>query len=262
MEARDKYKSIIVLSYVFFIICAILLFISVWNNLSLNPDIRIGNGIYFLLFAVIIFTSIIFILHLLEEHRFLVIEEPVLEETDRENAEPDESSMESYSSPYEIDVDVIAETIVPRIDPKEPTSDYTEKILRNLAKYFELVQGVFYLKNPKKDVFESVSTYAYASEKAPVPFKTGEGIPGQVAKNKTLLNLRDVPEGYLNVESGLGESRPRNLVFLPLLLNKETVGIIEIASFHEIDREKEWTLRNLAKIIGNATVTKMKSENR
>jgi hypothetical protein len=51
---------------------------------------------------------------------------------------------------------------------------------------------------------------------------------------------------------------PRNLIIVPLLLNKETIGIMELAFFREIDDETEWTFKNLAKIISNSFVTKLK----
>lgn len=261
MHLKDKYRSIIIFSYIFLILCVVALFISVWNHLSLNPGIRVGNGLYFLLFGIIILATLMFTLHLLEENRLHpaehkdLPESPVVEET------PPEPSLDSYISPYEVDIDVIAESIVPRINPKEATGDYAERILRNLAKHFQMVQGLFYLKNPKSGLFESIAVYAFSSDQDPAPFRIGEGIPGQVAKNKTLLNLKKIPEGYLEIHSGLGQSPPRNILFLPLLLNKEAIGIIEIATFSEIDGETEWTLKNLAKIIGNAIVTKTKSGN-
>ena len=214
---------------------------------------------YFLIFAVIILATLIFTLHLLDEHRYHIVDEPVIEDSVETEKVSQEPTIQSYISPYEIDIDVIAENIVPRIDPNEPVEDYAERILRNLAKHFEIVQGIFYLKNKKNEKFESLCTYAYTSDKEPLPFKTGEGIPGQVAKNKTLMNLKQLPEKYLEIQSGLGNAPPRNLLLLPLLLNKETIGIIELATFHEIDKETEWTFKNLAKIIGNAIVTKTKS---
>jgi len=42
-------------------------------------------------------------------------------------------------------------------------------------------------------------------------------------------------------------------------LNKETIGIVELASFQVFDKETVWTFKNLAKIIGNAIVTKVKA---
>ena len=259
MKIEDKYRYIIILAYILLIICSILLFISIWNHLSLNPDIRVGDGMYLLLFAVIILATVIFTLHILEEHKFHIVDEHILKDTVETEKESIEKTIESYLSPYEVDVDEIAENIVPRIDPKESLEDYAERILRNLAKQFEIVQGVFFLKNPKNEKFETLCSYAYTSDTGPAAFKAGEGIPGQVAKNKTLLNLKQLPENYIEIQSALGSAPPGNLLFLPLLLNKETIGIIELATFHEIDNETEWTFKNLSKIIGNAIVTKTKS---
>jgi len=259
MQLKNKYRNIIIFSYIFLILCAVLLFISVWNHLSLNPGIQVGNGMYFLLFGIIILATLLFTLHLLEEHRFHMDEAHESIESLTETETSVEASIESYISPYDVDIDVIAENIVPRIDHKEAVGDYAERILRNIAKHFQVVQGVFYLKNVKKEKYEALSTFAYTSDSAPPAFKIGEGISGQVAKNKTILNLKRIPENYFVIQSGLGEGPPRNLLILPLLLNKETIGLIELATFQEIDGEAEWTLKNLAKIISNAIITKTKS---
>jgi hypothetical protein len=259
MDKGDRYRIVIIASYVLLVICSVILLVSLWNNLSMNPAVRAGNGIYFLVFAILLLSTAIFILHLLEENRVFFPQE-----TDRDNGKQvpetkESQAVETFAAPFEVDIDFIAESIVPRIDPKESIPDYAERILLNLARYFEIAQGVFYLKNQKTQEFESLCTYAYTAEKDPAPFMTGDGIPGQVAKNKTLLNLTSIPEGYLQIQSGLGNSSPDNLVIIPLLLNKETIGIIEMASFKPLDKETEWTYKNLAKIIGNAIVTKLKS---
>jgi hypothetical protein len=227
----------------------------------MNPDIHAGNGLYFLVFLIFALATLIFILHLFDHHR----EGDQVPETEQGTIQDDvaaESRVEPYTAPFEVDVDVIAESIVPRIDPKEAVADYAERILFNLARHFEIAQGILYLKNARSQEFRSACTFAYTSDNGPPPFKTGDGLPGQVAKNKTMLNLSVLPEGYLQVESGLGKSPPKGLLIIPLLLNKETIGIMELAFFKPVDEETEWTFRNLAKIIGNALITKTKSENK
>ena len=106
--------------------------------------------------------------------------------------------------------------------------------------------------------FHATSTYAWTSDKPPAPFLTGEGLPGQVAKNKTIMNIEHIPENYIIV-SGLGSGYPKNLLIVPLLLNKETIGVIELASFKKFDDQTEWTIKNLAKIIANSIVTKLRT---
>jgi transcriptional regulator with GAF, ATPase, and Fis domain len=225
----------------------------------MNTDVQIGNGMYFLVLSIVILSSAIFIVHILEESR------ENLHEAHEQNlpAENVENTLTqatgSFVSPFEVDLDLLAESIIPRIDLKERTEDYAERILLNMSKHFEIVQGVFFLKNQKTNLFESISTFAYTSDENPSSFKIGEGIPGQVAKNKTLMHLTSIPDGYLKIQSGLGKSFPTNLLIIPLLLNKETIGIIELASFHVFDHETVWTFKNLAKIIGNAVVTKVKA---
>ena len=259
MNTGDRPKIIIIISYILLIICAIIFFIGMWNNLSMNTEVQIENGMYFLLLSIVILASVIFIIHLLEEGRERITEIPEQNEMPEKAEETAVLSRGGFTPPFEVDLDLLAENIIPRIDMREKIEDYAERILRNLSRHFEIVQGVFFLKNQITDVFESISTFAYNSEKNPSSFKVGEGIPGQVAKSKKLMYLTTIPEGYLKIQSGLGKSSPENLLIIPLMLNKETIGIIELASFKFFDQEKIWTLKNLARMIGNAIVTKVKA---
>ncbi len=240
-------------------LCSVILMVDLWNHLSLNPAVHIRNSLYFLVFSIFILSTVIFILHLLEENRAPVAGEPPPEEQDGLEEKKGDPGTEPIAAPFEVDIDLLAEEIIPRIDARESLKDYAERILHNLSRYFEIVQGVFFLKNARSQEYEFLCAYAFTSEVDPAPFKAGEGIPGQVAKNRTILNLTSIPDGYLQIQSGLGKSSPGNLVIIPLLLNKETIGIIELASFKLVDQEMEWTLKNLSRIIGNAIVTKMKS---
>ncbi len=224
----------------------------------MNPGIHVGPSLYILLVIIILLAILIFTLHLLEERQILYPHESKEEYIPPGNQGIDQSP-EPFKTPFEVDLDEIAENIIPRINTKESIEDFSEKILQNLVKHFDFVQGIIYLKDNKTNEFRSACTYAYTSDSDPAPFKAGEGITGQVAKNKAMVNITSIPEGYLQVQSGLGSSSPDNLLIIPLLLNKETIGIIELASFHFLDKETEWTFKNLSKIIGNSLVTKLKS---
>ncbi len=259
MNTQDRLKIIIIISFILLIICAVILFIGLWNKLSMNTDVQIGNGMYFLVLSIVILASVIFVVHMLEESRENLHEIPEKDPAFKNVEDTTGNVMGTYTSPFEVDLDLLAASIIPRIDQKEKTEDYAERILRNLSKHFEIVQGVFFLRNQKTKQYDSISTFAYTSDKKPSSFEVGEGITGQVAKNKTLMHLTSIPEGYLKIQSGLGKSSPTNLLIIPLLLNKETIGIIELASFQVFDEETVWTFKNLAKIIGNAIVTKVKA---
>ncbi len=120
----------------------------------------------------------------------------------------------------------------------------TASIVRHLVNFLGSNQsGLFLLNdNNKEDIhLELVATYAYNRErKKNKKIYIGEGLVGMCAVEKSTVYLNDIPEGYLNISSGLGGSSPRSLLIVPLKLEDEIFGVIEIASFskfkkHEID---------------------------
>ena len=55
--------------------------------------------------------------------------------------------------------------------------------------------------------------------------KFGEGLIGQVAKEKRPLLIDDVPPSYFNkIECALGEMIPRSLLICPILYENEVLG--------------------------------------
>ena len=123
----------------------------------------------------------------------------------------------------------------------ETEEKYMEKMLSALAGEFKFVQGLYYAHEKNKDEFTPVAEYAYFSETRPKPFKPGETLPGQAAKNKTILYIDELPENYTVILSGLGEGNPEQIVIIPLVKDDETFGVIELASFEKVisDNDKK-----------------------
>ncbi len=263
MINKDKYRLIAIFSFIASVLLLILLFIVIWNNLSMNPDVNSTNLIYLILLLIFIAVGALFVVHLLQVN--LMHEHPEIELPEQETGQPESDEKSNVSieeSPvlaYDIDIDQLAEFIIPHLNKEDDIETFAEKILTNIAKQFEIVLGIIYLKEDEKQEFKPVCTYAWASDNAPAPFKTGEGLNGQVVKNKSVMKITDIPENYIKITSGLGEGSPGNLILVPLLLNKESIGMIELACFKEIDNETEWTFKNLARIISNSLVTRLKT---
>jgi len=262
MFRKDKYRTLIIFAFIILTLCSFILFITLWNNINLNQEVVISNIIYlylFLIFASGLVLFLTYILQISEIHMDHASQDTLDAESESGPEETPVSSLESIIAPYDVDIDNLATFIIPKLDFKESIEDYAERILQNLAKEFEIVQGVFYLKNEKNSEFYALNTYAWASDKPPAVFVAGEGLTGQVAKNKIIMNVNHIPENYMTIVSGLGSSTPKNLLIVPLLLNKETIGIIELSSFREFNDQIEWTFKNLAKIIANGMITKLKA---
>lgn len=262
MFRKDNYRLLVTFAFIILIIFLVILFITLWNRYSMSLEINVSNVIYLYLLIILAAAVIMFMVNIFQANEIrtseIDIPETSLKESGNENIPPSDQTAESFFTP-DIDVDELAINIIPKIDFKERIEDYTEKILQNLAKQFELVLGIFYLKNEKTSHFESLSTFAWSSDLPPASFNIGEGLTGQVAKNKVLIKVDNIPDDYIKILSGLGSGSPKNLLIVPLLLNKETIGIIEMASFKEFDKVTEWTIKYLAKIIANSIITKLKA---
>lgn len=165
------------------------------------------------------------------------VEEEVLDQHDGTKAD------------VEIDYENEAKSLIPD-DTVENVELFMEKLLANVAKKQEIVQAVFFNKNPKNQTFFLQASYAYFSESEPPTFIEGETLPGQVAKNKVVLNLNEVPEGYITVLSGLGKGSPRHMLFVPLLNSEnECFGVVEFASFKAFTNTSVKLFETLGRIV-------------
>jgi CheY-like chemotaxis protein/HAMP domain-containing protein len=110
------------------------------------------------------------------------------------------------------------------------------QVLSELAPVVDAQHGVFYMVQSvdEEPVLKLYASYAYMERKHVAnQFRFGESLVGQAALERKRILVTDVPSDYIQVSSGLGESRPRALVVVPVLFEEEVKGVIELASFQK-----------------------------
>ncbi|MEV0928620.1 response regulator, partial [Streptomyces spongiicola] len=69
-----------------------------------------------------------------------------------------------------------------------------------------------------------------AESEPPARFRLGESLVGQAALSRRTVAVDGLPPGYVTISSGLGAAPPAALIVLPILLEDQVLGAVELAS--------------------------------
>jgi len=113
-------------------------------------------------------------------------------------------------------------------------------IISNLVKYCDANQGGLFILNdddPDNPYIEMSSAYAYNRKKfLEKRIEPGVGLIGRAIQESETIYMTDIPDDYISITSGLGNENPRSLLIVPLKLNEEVFGAIEMASFKPFEK--------------------------
>jgi PAS domain S-box-containing protein len=128
-------------------------------------------------------------------------------------------------------------------------------IMTTLIDYLDANQGAMYILNEnenEENVFEMESAIAYGREKyVKTSFELKEGLVGRCAFEKLPVYLKEIPEEYIKITSGLGSAEPDHLLLVPLIFNENVLGVIELATFKPIEQYQIDFISTLGENIGS-----------
>lgn len=173
-------------------------------------------------------------------------------------AKLEEEDTESY------DVSAMSEELLGAIRQAaasgEAADKKLEKALRAICNQLNASQGALYVSVDRDGIHNLELRAGYAlmkPESQVVRYEFGEGLPGQVAKEGQLVNLKTVPDGYIKVLSGLGSASPKHLLLVPIRIQDKVAGVVEVASFTPLLKQHEELVKQsfeiMAKIIDESS---------
>lgn len=144
---------------------------------------------------------------------------------------------------------------------------FYHNVLSNLIRYIHANQGYLYVINEEEEqvaFMEAKAVYAYGKqryleEKSKIYFQ--QGLVGQAWFDKEPLFFTEIPTDFVNITSGMGEATPTCVFIVPLIINEQVHGIIEIASFEKLEAHKIEFVNKLSETIAS-TVSNVKTNER
>jgi CheY-like chemotaxis protein/putative methionine-R-sulfoxide reductase with GAF domain len=121
-----------------------------------------------------------------------------------------------------------------RMQGEQSPRSLGEQVLRFLCEYLEVPVGVLYVAE-QDDGLSRLASYAAGQDPlGPARVAPGDGIVGQAFKDRRVLRLDDLPDGYLRVSSALGQASPRHLVVVPAIVDDRVQAVIELGFLHPV----------------------------
>ncbi len=145
-----------------------------------------------------------------------------------------------------------------------------EAVMDELTPLVGAQVGAFYLaeEGERGTVLRLIGSYAYPDGERPTSFRLGESFVGQAARSRRTIAVDTLPAGYLAAASGLGRTEELSLLVVPIVVEEQVLGVIELASVRPyaavhrafLDQLMETIGVNLNTIVANARTDELLGE--
>ncbi|MCR4317651.1 MAG: response regulator [Planctomycetes bacterium] len=114
--------------------------------------------------------------------------------------------------------------------------ELSSNVISEMATYLGAeVAAMYFASDDEKMILTLSASYAYTKRKnLSNVFAAGEGLVGQAALERKQILLKNVPEDYIKVTSGLGERTPSFICVTPFAIENRVKGVIEIGTLGEM----------------------------
>ncbi|RZK79211.1 MAG: response regulator [Pedobacter sp.] len=134
-------------------------------------------------------------------------------------------------------------------------------IITEICQYINATVGAIYQLDSKR-TYSFTGGYAFQKNNGVLSaYKSGEGLVGQTALEQRYRLINELPADYVKVNSGLGNTNPASLFLLPIVFERETIAVVELALLSPPDAITITLLTNVAENIGvaiNSAIARVK----
>ena len=141
-------------------------------------------------------------------------------------------------------------------DNSSNLSKLTDESIKHLVKYLNINQGGLFLVsdgNGGTPYIELVSSFAWNRQKyIKKRLAFGESLAGSCILEREVIELTEIPQDYVTIASGLGETNPSYIIVAPLICGENVLGVLELASLRVLQKHEVEFVKSIALSIASA----------
>ncbi|GGG97017.1 hypothetical protein GCM10007415_35390 [Parapedobacter pyrenivorans] len=128
-----------------------------------------------------------------------------------------------------------------------------------LAELLQIPSAILYRYEEDQRLLVPIGAFAPPTELPPF-HRLGVGITGQAAQAKAITEVNNLPPGSHALQSGLGSIQPTSLVLIPLWVDEQLIGLLELIGLTAFDSRQIQLLDLLKHNLGSALQSVMARE--
>jgi len=133
---------------------------------------------------------------------------------------------------------------------------HSENIIVNLTSIVDANQGGLFIYNDENEhdpYLEMTASVAYGRVKfSKKRMEINEGLIGACFLEKETIQLKNIPEDYPEITSGLGGANPKEVLIVPLKVDTNVLGVLELVSFNSFEKHIVTFVERIAENIGSS----------
>ncbi len=111
-----------------------------------------------------------------------------------------------------------------------------EQVLDSFIKHANPVIAGFFIYDQEKNKLKAVAAFAYEEKRSfDREIEPGQGYIGNAVLEKKMTYIKKLPDDYHLYLLGLGETKPKSALILPIVMNEEILGAIELLFLRELE---------------------------
>ena len=127
---------------------------------------------------------------------------------------------------------------------------FANTVTASVAPLVEAGVAVFYAADEQGKRLTLLGHYGFRQRKhVTTDYALGEGLVGQCARERKVIQLDQVPSDYTAIHSGTGEAMPSTVIVLPLISADRLLGVIEFAAFKPFNTAQSQLLDALLPVV-------------